>query len=165
MRHVYDGKINMSKPFWQTKTLAQMSPSEWESLCDGCGKCCCLRMEDEDTGAVYVTDIGCKLFDDKTCACKHYATRKKYVPDCVQLTAENVSDLGWIPRTCAYRLIAEGKELFDWHHLISGSRATIHEAGMSVIGQTESEEAVPADKHVRHIVIWPGEPDITPEGN
>ena len=153
----------MSKPFWKTKTLAQMSESEWESLCDGCGKCCCLRMEDEDTAAIYVTDIGCKLLDNNTCQCKHYATRKKYVPDCVQLTPDNVQTLSWIPHTCAYRLINEGKDLPGWHHLISGSRNTIHDAGMSVIGQTVSEEKVPATEHLQHIVIWPGEPDVTPE--
>ena len=91
-----------------------------------------------------VTDIGCKLLDNNTCQCKHYATRKKYVPDCVQLTPDNVQTLSWIPHTCAYRLINEGKDLPDWHHLISGSRNTIHDAGMSVISQTVSEEKVPA---------------------
>ncbi|MEE9272569.1 MAG: YcgN family cysteine cluster protein [Robiginitomaculum sp.] len=155
----------MTQPFWKTKTLGEMSNSEWESLCDGCGKCCCLRMEDEDTGAIYVTDIHCKLFVSQSCQCANYKTRKTFVPDCVQLKADKIKALGWIPHTCSYRLIAEGKNLFDWHHLISGSRQTIHDVGMSVQNQTYSELDIPEKEHIQHIVIWPGEPDITPNKN
>jgi len=152
----------MTKPFWKTKTLREMSTDEWESLCDGCGKCCLLRMEDADTAAVYVTDIRCKLLDAGTCRCKHYETRKEYVPDCVQLTPDNVSKLHWVPRTCAYRLLSEGKDLPDYHHLITGDRNTIHDVGMSVKDATVHELDVHPDEHPHHITIWPGEPDVTP---
>ncbi|MBL4852677.1 MAG: YcgN family cysteine cluster protein [Robiginitomaculum sp.] len=155
--------MNLTKPFWKTKTLDEMTKPEWESLCDGCGKCCLLRMEDVDTEAVYVTDIRCKLLDGATCRCKNYKARKLYVPDCVQLTAKNVRKLPWIPRTCAYRLLAEGKDLPDWHYLISGSRDTIHEAGMSVKDATVCEKTVTEDDHIQHITIWPGEPDVLPD--
>ncbi|PHQ67900.1 MAG: hypothetical protein COB92_02400 [Robiginitomaculum sp.] len=153
----------MTKPFWKTKSLSQISKDEWESLCDGCGKCCLLRMEDEDNANIYVTDIRCKLLDAGTCRCKNYDTRKLYVPDCVQLTAKNVSKLHWIPRTCAYRLLAEGKDLPDWHYLVSGDKNTIHRAGMSVQNATVHELDVDEDEHTKHITIWPGEPDVLPD--
>jgi uncharacterized cysteine cluster protein YcgN (CxxCxxCC family) len=150
----------MKSPFWKTKPMSEMSSDEWESLCDGCGKCCCIRMEDEDTAAIYVTDVSCKLFDRDTCRCGDYANRTVHVPDCVQLTPENAGALAWMPQTCAYRLIANGKDLFDWHHLVSGSRETIHEAGMSVQNATYNENDIPEEAHPHHIVIWPGEPDV-----
>ena len=153
----------MTDPFWKTKSLAQMSKTEWESLCDGCGKCCLLRMEDADNGDIYVTDIRCKLLDGATCRCKHYKTRKLYVPDCVQLTAKNVAKLKWIPRTCAYRLLSEGKDLPDWHHLVSGDKNTIHELGLSVKDATVCELEVDEADHPKHISIWPGEPDVGPK--
>ena len=153
----------MKLPFWKSKTMAEMTTKEWESLCDGCGKCCCLRMEDEDTAAIYVTDITCKLFDRETCQCGDYANRVAQVPDCVQLTPDNAGKLAWMPQTCAYRLIANGEDLFDWHYLVSGSRETIHDAGMSVQNATYNEIDIPEREHTKHIVIWPGEPDITPE--
>ena len=138
-----------------------MSADEWESLCDGCGKCCCIRMEDEDTAAIYVTDVSCKLFDRNKCRCGDYANRTTHVPDCVQLTPDNAGALAWMPQTCAYRLIANGEELFDWHHLVSGSRETIHDAGMSVQDATYSELDIPEQEHLHHIVVWPGEPDVS----
>ncbi|MBT8473282.1 MAG: YcgN family cysteine cluster protein [Marinicaulis sp.] len=153
----------MNLPFWKSKSMADMTDQEWESLCDGCGKCCCLRMEDEDTGAIYVTDITCKLFDRDTCRCGDYTNRVKKVPDCVQLTPENAGALAWMPQTCAYRLIANGKDLFDWHHLVSGSHDSIHDAGMSVQNATYNEIDIPEKEHVNHIVIWPGEPDVSPD--
>ena len=137
-----------------------MSPSEWESLCDNCGKCCCIRLEDEVTGDIYITDVACKLFDAATCKCTDYANRSQKVPDCVTLTKDNVAQLKWMPRTCAYRLVSEGKDLPDYHHLISGSRDTIHEVGMSVQDAVTSEIFVSEDEQVTRIVIWPGEPDI-----
>ena len=140
--------------------MAGMSPSEWESLCDNCGKCCCIRLEDEVTGDIYITDVACKLFDPATCKCTDYANRSQKVPDCVTLTKDNVAQLKWMPRTCAYRLISEGKDLPDYHHLISGSRDTIHEVGMSVQDAVTSEIFVSEDEQVTRIVIWPGEPDI-----
>jgi len=147
-------------PFWKTKNMAQMSPSEWESLCDGCGKCCCIRLEDEETAAIYITDVACKLFDPATCQCTDYANRSAKVPDCVTLTADNVAQLKWMPQTCAYRLISEGKDLPDYHHLVSGSKDTIHEVGMSVQDAVTSEIFVSEDEQITPIVIWPGEPDI-----
>ena len=140
--------------------MAKMSQSEWESLCDGCGKCCCIRLEDEDTGQVYITDVACKLFNPSTCRCGDYANRSKLVPDCVTLSPVNVKQLHWMPETCAYRLVAEGKDLPEYHHLVSGSRESIHEAGMSVQNDVTSEELVTEDEIPTRIVIWPGEPEI-----
>ena len=140
--------------------MDELTSEQWESLCDGCGKCCCIRLEDEDTGAIYITDVVCKLFDSQTCRCSDYPNRSKLVPDCVTLTPDNVDKLHWMPRTCAYRLVANGQDLPDWHHLVSGSRDTIHEAGMSVQNAVISELAVTEEDHPHRIVIWPGEPDI-----
>ena len=137
-----------------------MSPSEWESLCDNCGKCCCIRLEDEVTADIYITDVACKLFDPASCKCTDYANRSLKVPDCVTLTKDNVAQLKWMPRTCAYRLVSEGKDLPDYHHLISGSRETIHQVGMSVQDAVTSEIFVSEDEQATRIVIWPGEPDI-----
>ncbi len=140
--------------------MAEMSRSQWESLCDNCGKCCCIRLEDEHNGAIYITDVACKLFDPATCTCTDYPNRSKKVPDCVTLTPDNVDALHWMPRTCAYRLVAEGKDLPDHHHLISGSRDTIHQAGWSVQDAVVSEDLVEDDDLPHRLVIWPGEPDI-----
>jgi hypothetical protein len=132
--------------FWKTKTLAEMTPAEWESLCDGCGRCCLVKLEDEDTGRIHFTDVACKLFNGETCRCSDYRNRTKKVPDCVKLTPENVGTLNWLPKTCAYRLIDEGKPLAWWHPLVSGRAETVIEAGVSMRGQTVSEENVhPAD--------------------
>ena len=140
--------------------MAEMSPDEWESLCDSCGKCCCIRLEDEDTAQIYITDVACKLFNSQTCQCGDYPNRSKKVPDCVTLTPDNVAQLKWMPRTCAYRLVSEGKDLPEYHHLISGSRQTIHEVGMSVQDAVTSEILVTEEEQITRIVIWPGEPDI-----
>ena len=150
----------MSLPFWKMKSLSEFTRDEWESLCDGCGKCCLIKLEDEDTGIHLDTDISCKLFNPNTCRCKQYALRKTIVPDCVVLTPENVLSLPWIPKTCAYRLVAEGKDLYDWHPLVSGDPRSIHDAGMSVIHQVTSEERFGEDVDWEdHIVEWPGEGD------
>lgn len=130
------------QPYWQTKTLAEMSPREWENLCDGCGLCCVIRFEDEDTGDVIPTRVHCKLFDPKACACSDYANRQAQVPDCIKLTPNNIERLAWMPKSCAYRRLNEGRPLAAWHHLISGSRETVHTAGVSVRGQTISELAL-----------------------
>ena len=140
--------------------MAEMSPQEWESLCDGCGKCCCIRLEDEDTADIYITDVVCKLFDSRSCRCTNYPNRSLLVPDCVTLTSDNVDQLHWMPQTCAYRLIANGQDLPEWHHLVSGSEQSIHEAGMSVKDAVVSEEFIDPDDHIHRIVIWPGEPDL-----
>lgn len=125
----------MQPGFWRTTSLADMSAAEWEALCDGCGKCCLSKLEDEDSGDIYWTTVACRLLDAGTCRCGDYANRKALVPDCVQLTPETVSTLDWLPATCAYRLVAEGHDLYWWHHLISGSRQTVHEAGVSIRGR------------------------------
>ncbi len=130
----------MSNPFWKTKSLAEMNEAEWESLCDGCGKCCLAKLEDADTGEIHWTSIGCRLFDQKNCRCHDYQHRQERVSDCVRLTPDNVGSITWLPRTCAYRRLAEGKDLLWWHPLVSGSRDTVHEAGISMRGRLTGNE-------------------------
>jgi uncharacterized cysteine cluster protein YcgN (CxxCxxCC family) len=147
----------VEKPFWQTKTLEAMNPVEWESLCDRCGKCCLVKLEDEDSGEIFVTDIACKLFDAGACACSNYPARRKKVRDCIKLTPMSVRAIGWLPKTCGYRLVAEGRPLEAWHPLISGSPETVHEAGISVRGRTNgSEKTVKLEDYPLHIVDWEG---------
>jgi uncharacterized cysteine cluster protein YcgN (CxxCxxCC family) len=131
-------------PFWERKRLDQMSAREWESLCDGCGLCCLIRFEDEDSGEIIPTRVSCRLFDGDACGCKDYANRKAQVPDCIKLTPWNIEDLQWMPRSCAYRRLHEGKPLPVWHPLLTGDRETVHTAGVSIRGQTINE-AVLAD--------------------
>jgi len=143
-------------PFWKTKSLAQMSESEWESLCDGCGRCCLVKLEDEDDGTIHFTDIGCRLLDGETCRCHDYPNRSARVDDCVRLTAQNLHSLNWLPPTCAYRLLANGGELYWWHPLVSGDPETVHTAGISVRGRVAADEdACPDEKLADHIVAWP----------
>ncbi len=127
-------------PFWTWKPLEAMTSEEWESLCDGCGKCCLAKLEDEDTADIYWTSVGCRLFDAKTCRCTDYANRLERVPDCVDLTPEKVRSLRWLPSTCAYRLVAEGKPLPRWHHLVCGDRNRVHEEGESMRGRVKASE-------------------------
>jgi uncharacterized cysteine cluster protein YcgN (CxxCxxCC family) len=130
------------KPFWEVKSLRQMTPAEWESLCDGCGLCCLIRFEDEDTGEIIPTRVACRLFDDDKCSCADYANRKVLVPDCIKLTPDNIDDLLWMPKSCAYRRLHEGRGLADWHPLISGDPQSVHRAGVSIRGQTISETSL-----------------------
>ena len=147
----------MTTPFWKTKTLAEMTPEEWESLCDGCGRCCLVKLEDEDTGRIHFTNLACKLFDAKTCKCSDYANRTKRVHDCVKLTPENVGELNWLPDTCAYRLIDQGKPLRWWHPLVSGRKSSVAEAGISVRGRTVSEEEVTEEDWTSYLWKLPKE--------
>jgi len=131
--------LSKSKPFWKSKELAEMTSEEWESLCDGCGLCCLHKLEDYDTGEIAYTNVACRLLNLETCRCKKYTKRKKLVPDCVHLKPEQVESFKWLPTTCAYRLISEGKDLYDWHPLKSGSALSVHQAGISISGKAISE--------------------------
>ena len=146
--------MTSSPPFWQVKQLHEMTPQEWESLCDGCGRCCLVKLEDEDTGIIYTTDVSCRLLDCSTCRCTDYANRHQLVDDCIKLDPDNVDELGWLPATCAYRLVWEGKPLEDWHPLVSGSSETVHEAGISVRGRVTNETEVEVDDLPDRIVYW-----------
>ncbi|HIG23899.1 YcgN family cysteine cluster protein [Henriciella sp.] len=148
----------MSKPFWETKSLTEMTPQEWESLCDGCAKCCLIKLEDEDSGDVAYTRLHCKLLDADLCRCADYPNRKAKVPDCVILTPKSVSELKWMPKSCAYRRVHEGRGLEDWHHLVCGDRQRIHEVGKSIMGQTVSEETVFEEDQIDWIIDWDGNP-------
>jgi len=130
------------QPFWRTKTLEEMNAAEWESLCDGCGLCCLIRFEDEDTGVVTPTWVACKLFDGGTCRCSNYPQRRRYVHDCIKLTPRNIKALPWMPLSCAYRRLYEGKDLPSWHPLVTGDPESVHRAGVSVRGQTINENTL-----------------------
>ena len=154
-----DDPINRSglrDKYWERVPLENMVPREWEALCDGCGKCCLNKLEDPDTAEVALTRVACRLLDDQTCRCAHYDIRKTFVPDCVHLTPENIAtNAYWMPETCAYRLLFEGKPLYDWHPLISGTAQSVHDAGVSVQGWTVSEFDVPEDEWEDHIIEEP----------
>ena len=136
--------------FWEEKSLRAMTREEWESLCDGCGKCCLHKLEDEITGEIFPTNVACRLLDRRQGRCRDYKNRKSLVPDCVQLTANKLDHLEWLPKTCAYRLVADGQPLPEWHHLLTGSYESVHEAGASVRGWTVSEDDAGELEH--HIV-------------
>ena len=126
--------------FWETKTLAELDRGQWEALCDGCGKCCIHKLEDEETGELHPTNVACRMLDRRAGQCKDYRNRRAYVPDCVRLTTKNVYTTDWLPSTCAYRLRANGEKLPDWHYLVSGDREAVHRAGESTRGWTVSED-------------------------
>ncbi len=141
-------------PFWERVPLDRMSRDQWESLCDGCGKCCLMKLEDEDTGEVVPTNIACRLLDRDSCQCSNYRHRKAHVPDCVRLTPAKIETFAWLPTTCAYRLLAEGEALPDWHPLITGDPDSVHRAGVSVRGWTISEaDAGPIEHHLTDRVL------------
>ena len=141
------------KPFWETVPLAEMSREQWESLCDGCAKCCLHKLEDEDDGQVYYTKVVCRYMDDD-CRCTEYQRRNELVPNCVWLRPEDVESFHWLPSTCAYRLVYEGQPLPQWHPLISGNDESVHQAGVSIKGRALSEEFVHPDGYEEHIIHW-----------
>jgi len=138
--------------YWKQKTLAQMSDDEWESLCDGCGRCCVWKFEDADSGEILYTDIRCKLFDDDHCRCLDYQHRAQSVPDCMNIRQMEDKHFAWLPETCAYRLLHEGKPLFDWHPLISGNAASVRQASISLRHHTVCGEDFCEADIVRHII-------------
>jgi len=146
--------LDETQAFWKIKSLREMSRSEWESLCDGCGKCCLIKLIDELTDELHFTTVACRLLDCHTCQCGDYENREKLVPDCVVLSPRLVEELQWMPSTCAYRLIHEGKDLYWWHHLVSGRLDTVHEAGVSVRGRGISEREIPDASLPNYIDSW-----------
>lgn len=136
------------EPFWE-RPIEALNREEWEALCDGCGKCCLHKLEDEDTGDFYATNVACKLLDLTTARCKDYRHRRRHVPDCVRLSPRSAASIGWLPASCAYRLRANGQPLPEWHYLICGDRDAVHRAGQSVVGKAISEEfAGPIEHHI-----------------
>ena len=145
--------MSADTPFWQAKALNAMTPAEWESLCDGCGRCCVIKLEDEATGALHYTDVACRLFDDRSCRCGNYPLRARLVAGCVVLTPKTLPEIAhWMPSTCAYRLLHEGKPLYDWHPLVSGDPESVHAAGISLRGRVVPEYEVDEDEFEDHIV-------------
>lgn len=139
--------------FWETVPLRKMTGDEWEALCDGCGKCCLNKLEYEDTAEVAFTRVACRLLDCDTCRCGHYETRRNYVPECVQLTPKSLPKVAyWLPKTCAYKLLHDGRPLYPWHPLISGDPASVHAAGVSVRGWAISEVTVDEDDWEDHLI-------------
>lgn len=146
-------KNKLRPKFWEQLPIEQLNKEEWEALCDGCGKCCLHKLEDEETGSIEYTKISCRLLDDHTCKCGQYSIRKNFVPDCVVLSPANIKKVAyWMPDTCAYRLLYERKPLFDWHPLISGSPESIHDAGISVRGVCVPEFEIPEDEWEDYVI-------------
>ena len=147
-------KLKVEKePFWKRKALSEMSKLEWESLCDGCGRCCLNKLENEDTLEIYHTNVACRLLNMETCKCSSYEDRKRFVPECQILTARNLKNYPWLPSTCAYRMLSEGNDLAWWHPLVSGDPNTVNEAEISVRGRIVSERDT--NNLENHIVSWP----------
>lgn len=141
--------------FWDEKTIEEMSQEEWEALCDGCGRCCLMKLEDEDTGEIYTSDVHCQLLDGESCKCTDYPNRQALVPDCIKLTPQNVRTISWIPKSCAYKRLADGKGLAWWHPLVSGDPETVAAAGVSVRGRTIPEQSVQPGEWEQHVADWP----------
>ena len=146
--------MTIKASFWKDKALAELNHEEWEALCDGCGKCCLIKLEDVDNGEIHYTDVGCTLLDSQSCRCRNYENRKTIVTDCVILTTDRLEQIPWMPATCSYRLIYEGKDLPDWHPLVTGDPDSTHQAGQSVAGQIISEDDIDEDDLPSHIKDW-----------
>ena len=140
--------------FWNTKSLADMTPLEWESLCDGCGRCCLHKLEDIDTELYFYTNVACRLLDSSSCRCTDYLRRMTLVLDCLQLSPHDSGQFNWLPASCAYRRLHEGKGLEWWHPLVSGDPETVAAAGISVCGRTVSEADVTLEQLEDHIINW-----------
>jgi len=140
--------------FWQSKTLDEMNDAEWESLCDGCARCCMIKLQDEDTSEIHYTALVCPLLQLDSCRCTRYADRQRLVPDCVNLSPQRALEYGWLPNTCAYRILAEGRDLAWWHPLVSGSAETVHEAGISVRSKVLPADQVHPSEHQDMVVKW-----------
>ncbi|NOZ52392.1 MAG: YcgN family cysteine cluster protein [Gammaproteobacteria bacterium] len=145
----------MSTPFWQSKSLSEMSVKEWELLCDHCGRCCLQKLEDEDTGEIHYTNVVCDLLRQEDCRCTDYQNRASLVPDCVVLTPEILDTLHWMPSTCAYRLLWEGKPLPEWHPLVTGEEQTVHFAGISIRGRVYRHSEIKGEELQHYLVDWP----------
>lgn len=150
MQHT--AKREPGPPFWRTKALEEMTSVEWESLCDGCGRCCLVKLEDQETAEVHLTRLACRLLDHATCRCSDYENRFEKVHDCIKIDAAKVREIDWLPPTCGYRLVAEGRDLFWWHPLISGDPETVHQAGVSVRGWARCESKVKPSNMSRYII-------------
>ncbi len=142
--------------FWEDKTLEEMTEAEWESLCDGCGRCCLHKLRDTDTDELMFTNVACQLLNTRTCQCTNYPQRRRIVKDCLRLTPELVREIDWLPHSCAYRTLAEGRALPWWHKLVSGSATTVHEAGVSVRGRVVPEDEAGDLEH--YLTEWPVRP-------
>ena len=138
--------------YWKNKPLSELSPAEWEALCDGCAKCCLYKLEDSDTGEVHFTNVHCRLLDTETGHCSDYPNRSRRVSDCVTITLDILKDPYWLPATCAYRRLAEGKDLPPWHPLVTGDPDSVTRAGHSICGRTICEDD--ADELENHLITW-----------
>ncbi|MEM8632361.1 MAG: YcgN family cysteine cluster protein [Pseudomonadota bacterium] len=146
-------RAGLREAFWERVPLKNLTPKEWEALCDGCGRCCLNKLEDPDTGEVALTRVACRLLDNDTCRCGQYSIRKELVPECIHLTPKTIADIAyWLPATCAYKLLWQGKALYDWHPLISGTPESVHAAGISVRGWTVPEFEVPEEDWEDYII-------------
>lgn len=153
-RHDLAGMVADTPDFWNTKDLADMTEPQWEALCDGCGRCCLNKLEDEISGMTFYTSVACHLLDTRNCRCRNYPARTSLVPDCLTLQPDNLAQISWLPASCAYRRLAEGKPLEWWHPLVSGDPSTVHQAGISVRGRVISETGIRPDQLEDYVISW-----------